>query len=509
MHKLINSLTKRFKKTKPDILSLLVVLYIYLIPIWPKLPLMNINYTYIAVRYEDLFVALVVGVFGLLLLLGRIKLPQTIFTKLIPAYWVVTIVSALVGFYIFHEVATLQLGLLHAFRRVEYMIIFFVALSTVRNPKQLFFYLNHLMVVLLLVSIYGIGQKFLGWPAVQTMNPHYSKGYLLTLDANARVSSTFGGHYDFAAFLAFLIPLSLGTYLFFKKSRYFLIFIAALAALILTASRASYIAYWLTVPLFLLSQKKIRLLLLVVVLTVALTPLSNTLTKRINRTFRQDLVWVRKDTGQAIVPRKITADDLPPGDYVIQRGSQVRNKIQTSEQVKLVKAEIRKSILEEARRTGQPINQSQLDRMVESAFADFVPVSSVLPDISFSTRLQVEWPRALKAFLRNPFTGTGVSSITEATDNDFLRALGETGLLGFGLLALIIGKLQWFLYQKGKTLKVWRPLLWSLLCGSLALLINALYIDVLEASKVALMVWLVWGMFYALKLFKQNEIRKF
>lgn len=509
MHKLLSSFTKRFKKPKINLLQTLVLLYIYFIPLWPKLPLLNINYTYIAIRYEDLYVALLVGVFGLQLLLGKVKLPQNPFLKLIPAYWIVAIISALVGFYLFHVIATLQLGLLHAFRRIEYMIVFFVAIAVVKNPKQLFFYLNHLMVMLLIISVYGIGQKFFGWPAVQTMNPHYSKGYLLTLDANARVSSTFGGHYDFAAFLVFVMPLALGMFLFLRKSRYFLVFIVALIALILTASRASYIAYWLSVPLFLLSQKRIRLLLLVIALTIVLTPLSNNLTKRINRTFRQDLVWVRKDTGQAIVPRKITADDLPAGDYVIQRTSGTESKDQTPEQVRLVKAEIRENILEDARRRGQKINENQLDLLVEETFANFVPVSSVLPDISFATRLQVEWPRAIKAFLKNPLTGTGVSSITEATDNDYLRALGETGLLGFGLLMLIIAKLQWFLFTKGKELKKWQPLLWGLLSGGVALLITALYIDVFEASKVAMMIWLIWGMFYSLRFFKQNEIRKF
>jgi hypothetical protein len=504
----IKSLIKRLKKSKINLLQILVLLYLYLIPIWPKLPLLNINYTYIAIRYEDLFVALLVGTFLLAILFRKTKIPKNPFTKLIPLYWLVVIASALIGFYHFKSITTLQLGLLHALRRVEYMIVFFVALSTVTNIKQLRFYLNHLMVMLTLVSIYGIGQKFLGWPAVQTMNPHYSKGYLLTLDANARISSTFGGHYDFAAFLVFMMPLALGCFLTMKKNRYFVVFVLALVSLILTASRASYIAYWLTVPLFLLLFIRFKFLVLVVALTLVLTPLSNNLTKRINRTFRQDLVWIRKDTGQAIVPRKITADDLPAGDYVIQRGSGTEVKEQTEEQVKLVKAEIRKKILEDAHKAGKEINKSELERKVEETFTNFVPVNSVLPDISFATRLQVEWPRAINAFFKNPLTGTGVASITEATDNDYLRALGETGLLGFGLFMLILFKLHWFLWQKGRQSAAWRPLLWGLLFGGFALLINALYIDVFEASKVALMIWLIWGMFYRIQFLKQNEIQQ-
>ncbi len=507
--KLIKSLAARLKKTRPSLLQFLVLVYLYLIPIWPKLPMVTIEYTYVAIRYEDFFVALVVGVFIIQLIFGKIKVPKNIYSKLIVFYWLVAVVSALIGYYYFRQIPDVRIGLLHAFRRVEYMIMFFVGMASITKVKHLRLYLNHLMVVLLFVSIYGIGQKFWGWPAIQTMNPHYSKGYLLTLDANARVSSTFGGHYDFAAFLVLTIPLALGLFLAVKKNRYFIVFLSAIIALILTASRASYIAYWLTVPLYLLVQKKFRLLLLVIALTLILTPLSNNLSQRINRTFRQDLVWISKNTGEAIVPREITADDLPPGDYIIKGNLGNKTKKQTPEQVKLVKNELRKNILEKSRQSGKILSQEELNRLVEEAFLGFIPVASVLPDISFATRLQVEWPRAIASFLKNPLTGTGTGSITEATDNDYLRALGETGALGFGLLMVIFAKIQLFLYQKGKQLSgLARPLFWGLLCGNLALLINALYIDVFEASKVALILWLIWGMFYRLHFFSTNEIKK-
>ena len=54
----------------------------------------------------------------------------------------------------------------------------------------------------------------------------------------------------------------------------------------------------------------------------------------------------------------------------------------------------------------------------------------VFEDRSVSIRLNVEWPRAIRAFSKNPLLGTGYSSITLATDNDFLRLLGEVGLVG-------------------------------------------------------------------------------
>ena len=53
-------------------------------------------------------------------------------------------------------------------------------------------------------------------------------------------------------------------------------------------------------------------------------------------------------------------------------------------------------------------------------------------------RFNVEWPRAITAFSKNPLLGTGPGSITLATDNDYLRSLGESGLLGFITFAFIL-----------------------------------------------------------------------
>jgi len=58
---------------------------------------------------------------------------------------------------------------------------------------------------------------------------------------------------------------------------------------------------------------------------------------------------------------------------------------------------------------------------------------------SFEIRTKMEWPRAWRAFLRNPFFGSGYSSVDLATDNDFLRLLAEVGILGFLSFLLLLG----------------------------------------------------------------------
>ena len=57
------------------------------------------------------------------------------------------------------------------------------------------------------VIMYGIGQKFYGFPIVSTMNEEFSKGYLLSLGEWSRISSTFAGHYDLAAYLVMTLAV--------------------------------------------------------------------------------------------------------------------------------------------------------------------------------------------------------------------------------------------------------------------------------------------------------------
>src|SRR5205814_2283829 len=64
--------------------------------------------------------------------------------------------------------------------------------------------------------------------------------------------------------------------------------------------------------------------------------------------------------------------------------------------------------------------------IVKVAYAQVPQMASpAVEDRSTSIRLNVEWPRAVRALTKNPLLGTGYSSITLATDNDYLRALGE------------------------------------------------------------------------------------
>mgnify|MGYP000377281937 CR=1 FL=1 len=121
----------------------------------------------------------------------------------------------------------------------------------------------------------------------------------------------------------------------------------------------------------------------------------------------------------------------------------------------------------------------------------------VFEDRSTSIRLAVEWPRAIRSLTKNPILGTGYSSMGLATDNDYLRLLGELGILGFLAFGLIFINLYKIFKQSILKLNNYdileRSLIVGVIGGTLGVLINAIFIDVFEASKFVLIFWFVIG----------------
>lgn len=480
-----------------NILKLLLVGYIFFIPLFPKLPLKMVDYTYIAIRLEDIFIAIVYIVFFIQLVRKKITLNKT-YLVLFILFWISIFISFFLGFFVQHTIVIKNVGLLNTLRRVEYMSIFFVFASSVKTRKDVVFYLRFILLTIIIVTLYGLGQKYLGWPAVQTMNPEYAKGYVLVLDSWARISSTFGGHYDLAAFLIFFMPLLLALTIKVNKWFYILVLLT-LSNIVLTASRVSYGAYVLSSFPFILYFRKWRLFAITIVATVGLTFLSSNLTQRINRTFQTKQIFIDKTTGQTTVPRRLRPDDLPVGDYIIDKtGSNSRavdvGTVNTNtKDAREVKLNLLDDIRKEAKKNGKVLTPEEENKLLNEAFNNMKVVSAVIPDISLATRFQVEWPRAIKAFLTYPIFGKGPSSITEATDNDYLRWLGEFGLVGTILFVVILGRLFLTLLQAAIKNSKDRVIIAGILAGYFGLLINATMIDIFEASKVAFMFWMIMG----------------
>lgn len=476
-----------------NLLKLLLIGFIFAIPLYPKLPFIDLEYTYIYIRLEDFFIALLSVVFLIQLIRKKVVLRKN-FIILFILFWIAIFLSFAFGSFIQKTIPVASIGFLHTARRIEYMIIFFIALSTIKSKNDFLFYFRFAMAVLLLVGLYGIGQKFLGFPAVQTMNPEFARGHILYLTPEARVSSTFAGHYDLAAYLVFLLPLILGLSIWKKNITYFIVFTVGLFTLALTASRISSIAYAASTIPFLIYIRRWKLLVLVIILSVGFSSLSTNLVTRFAKSFQIKQIFVNEKTGQVVVPQQISTKELPAGSFYVQLNKKKNQQVVNTTNGALLRETILNGYRDEARRDGKILTATEEADIMATVSANLKPVNTVVSDISQATRFQVEWPRAINAFLKNPILGTGPSSITEATDNDYLRWIGEFGALGTILFLLILFSIMKFIWMSIKQFKESDKLpYYGLLFGFLGLLLNASYIDVFEASKVAYYFWLVIG----------------
>ena len=122
--------------------------------------------------------------------------------------------------------------------------------------------------------------------------------------------------------------------------------------------------------------------------------------------------------------------------------------------------------------------------------------------LSMAIRLDALWPQAIKGLKRNPLLGTGYSTLVktnvgeftyaESTDNDYLRMLGETGLLGtLAFLYIIYSILKYAALNLKHATGLSYMLSLGAIGATVTLLVTATYIDIFESSKVAYVYWMI------------------
>ena len=456
------------------------------IPLYPKLPLIDVPNTWVYIRFEDAIVAGVVGIWLIQLLRRKISIKVPLAFPIF-FYWLVGGISLLFSLiFLRAHLANFfpHVAVLHYLRRIEYMVVFFIAASTIKEPGRIKRYLIAAAVALVGVCLYGFGQKFLGFPAFLTMNEEFAKGVPLYLPPAARITSTFAGHYDLAAYLVLIIAL-FSSLIFGLKERlfkillFFLVFVSFLL-LLLTASRISFAAYLVAISFMLYLQKKKWLIIPVILVSLFLMNYVAGAAQRFGKTFRIEEVVYDVRTGKPIaaVEKLELEEELPLGT-----GFLALPLIETAPEATGV-AIIRKSL-----------RTATMSAEIATISGEFLIRKTIVYDISFTTRFQGTWPRALNAFRRNPALGTGYSSISVGTDNSYLRALGETGVFGFFAFLSLFFTLGLFAKQglARITSPFGRSILIGMTAGVLGLMLNAVLIDVFEASKVAFTLWAFLG----------------
>jgi O-antigen ligase len=412
------------------LLKYLVAAIFIFIPLYPKFPLFFIPKTTVAIRAEDFLLLFSSFILLVDLLIKRIKLKKIPLFYQIGTFWFIGGVSLLSAILITQTVSASTVTL-HWLRRIEYLLGFFLVYQSVKNDqKNLTFYLEVTLLASVGVLLYGIAQIYFNAPIISTMNSEFSKGVALTLQPGIPINSSFAGHYDLSVYLVFILSI-IAAHLNQK------IKLSSFPLVLLFIGQ-----------LWLLFQTGSRMSALAAVISVSL------------------IFFIQKKMKLLIIFLIIFIFGIANSPSLTGRFQNLFKVIQFQHLSVAAVYAAENSTPEELR----PIQQ----------------------DRSTSIRFDVEWPRALRAFLKNPILGTGYSSISLATDNDYLRSLGETGFLGLtSFLAILI-------FIARKTIKPSDPFDYAYLGIFITMITVAIFLDVFEASKIAILFW----MFTALKLAK-------
>ncbi len=433
----------------------LLILVLVVIPLYPKFPLLDVTGTFVSIRLEDILVALIVGIYACDLIIRKFDTLRLPISRSILLYLLVGVSATFAGIFI-TKTAILNLGILHTLRRFEYMSLFFVAYDWLSDTRQLKFIVRTLLFVSLLVAVYGIFQQFAQAPIISTNNSEFSKGLALTLGPGARINSTFAGHYDLAAFMVLplllilaLLPVSAHKRLLLAGG--FLMYVTVL----LSASRIAFFSLFISAGLLVVLIRKRTWLIPLAVLAIAGFFASPQLRGRylelLTTGFKIALVTPVHAQGAATASGSKATDTIP----------------------------------------------------------DALKSPPVAEDRSFSIRLNAEWPTAIRAFVKDPVLGSGFSSIGLAADNEYLRILAETGLLGLMAFALI--HLRFFKTSLPFFLRSYTPSFNSAFivatsCALFSLLIGSVFIDYFEASKIAMIFWIIIGLAHKAKNFPADHV---
>lgn len=443
---------KLFARPK-DILKYGIAAILIVVPLYPKFPFINIPGTYVSIRIED-FLIFLLALFSVIFFFK--ELPELIKNKLessILVFMGVGFVSLLSAILITKTVSP-PIAVLHWLRRIEYFVPMGIGILYFKRygTRDLEFFLKVLMITVFVAFIYGFGQMHFSWPVIITQNSEYAKGVALRWVPGSQLNSTFAGHYDLATFLVFTLPIFISLFFLIKglwsKVLLAVVVLCGLWLLANTASRISVISYLLASVVSLFLVRKYKAIFITIIVSIIIFSLTGSVIDRYTQVIT---VYYQRIVSKI----KVKAADSP----------------------------------------------ETLPQRRESVNSEPTP-TPVFEDRSTSIRLNVEWPRALRAFKKNPLVGTGYSSITLATDNDFLRLLGEVGILGFLSFILIflniinLGRKIFFKLSSLSGVEL--AFIASFIGGLIGVLVNALFIDIFEASKFAIIFFLIIGLFVSL-----------
>lgn len=445
------------------------------IPLFMKFPLVRIGGSFVSVRTEDVLILLTYLVWaGYLVLSGQIR--DFLKDKLNQAFLVFFLIggiSAFSGTLLTHT-TTSNISILHLARRIEILLFLPFFASIVKSKRRAYVLLGTFSVVVFLASLYALGQRYLSFPAVSTTNAELAQGVIYYIQPFGRIISTFAGHYDLAIFLVMALTIISSVIFYFMQKKNMLYvgwlgFLGILSGvvLVMTAARLSFVAAFGGIILALILAGKKKFILLIFVLAALALAYPSQLRDRFVSTFTVNILksW-QTYFNTSSTGSKLNIPTLP-------KFGPVRQPKEASDETALTSPDIV---------PGEPVDITDLGVYR-----------------SFEIRIRAEWPRAIRAFIKNPLLGTGYSSVGLAVDNDILRSLGEVGVLGtFAFFLVIYETVKRIIIIYRSQSGFVKYLSGGVLAMIFAFIVNSLFIDVFEASKTGSIFWMILGITLAL-----------
>jgi len=553
-------MNKLFKFVSDNLLFILTIFLLVFIPLYPKIPLVDIQNTWVYIRAEDFFVFIALFIWIIYLVRNKISL-KTPLTIPILTFWIIGAISTIHGIIlIFPTIANVfpNVAFLSYLRHIEYLSVFFIAFAGMRDKRFLKLIIIFLILTLIAIIFYGFGQRYLDFPAFLTMNEEYAKGIPIRLSDLGRVPSTFAGHYDLAAYLVLVIPIVVSLIFGFRNwfLKIFLSIVSILGFILLfmTVSRVSFFVLILSLMIVVFFQKRKFILYSLPVLIVfgfiftVLQP--TTLLQRFTDTVNEVNVLVDAETGVAIGHVQYVSPDYFDNKVIGQQNIQDKEELdgaltgefeddlESTPSALLPKTLFPVDaplVLDANISTGEELIQgtgyinlslSPVDRKLNSFFyeitedsdstisaevlifhGDFLVKRAAAYDLSFTTRFQGGWPNAIDSFERNVFLGSGYGTVSLAVDNNYLRILGEIGILGLASFIGIFVTLGIYIVRvlPRTNSRVLKSFVLGFSAGIIGLALNATLIDVFAASKVAFTLWILTGVVVGLLSLYQSK----
>lgn len=539
------------------LLTLASFLVVFL-PLYPKLPLFDVIPGYIVrVRVEDILILFTSIVWAIQAYRKKVVWKNPL-NPLIGLYAVAGIASIVSALFILGTIPLETLHLakstLHFFRYIEYFMLFFIFFSSIQKKKDVVIILTVWVATVAAIGFYGIGQKYFYWPVYSTMNREFSKGVRLILTEHARVQSTFGGHYDLAAYLVIVLPLLFSVGVIVKKTSVrigvWLTFALGVWLLVVSGARMSFASYVaaITLTIVLLAFKKhkwhdrlrwgaSRLGAVGLLTLVLFVGFGEDMYERFLQTLEAypelHKTYHNANDQRKEILREYVLVPLGIQDMKVQRPD---NSITIDDAAVMVSSDQQPTPLDSdssKRPSDVYVDVPDIQEVATTSATGETTITYIATErvysenalrhgLSLAIRLDTLWPQAIAGFERNPLLGTGYATLnkqspthfTEAdsTDNNFLRTLGETGLFGFitfyGIILFAMHQ-AYILARSHSAKSIETAVAFAFFGASFGLLLNALYIDVFAASKVALAYWSFAGIVIALaRISPEKKVKK-